>query len=142
MELIDKYAFYKRKYSDSIVFIKDGCFYRTFYEDAKVMWYLFDYKCINDSVFFSDSSYIMVLSRLNKLDIGYVIIDNDKEVLFSFEDKDSYRSYVSLATRGYQKEAMGQELFEKLKKVIEYYPESYERLNELLDEYLLGDENS
>lgn len=137
MKLIDKYDSYKKKYPSSIVFMKEGIFYKTFYDDAKVIWYLFDYKYVNDSVSFGNTPYDKVLARLNKLDIGYVVIDKDKEVIISSKDKENYDSYVSLAVRGYNKETRGLELLDKVKKVLDTHPEEYDKINNSLDEILI-----
>lgn len=39
---------------------KDGSFYKCFYDDAKILWYIFDYVYLNDSVSFGTKAYSKV----------------------------------------------------------------------------------
>ena len=48
MKCIDKYNNIKNKYQEYIVLIKIGTFYSTFYNDAIILNYLFNYKIINN----------------------------------------------------------------------------------------------
>ena len=65
MKNIDLYNLYKEKYSNSLIIIKEGIFYKTFHDDAKIIWYLFEYKYIKDIVSFGSASYDKVIDRLN-----------------------------------------------------------------------------
>ena len=56
MKQIDKYNSYKEKFLNCMVFIKEGSFYKCFYDDAKILWYVFDYVYLNDSVSFGTKS--------------------------------------------------------------------------------------
>lgn len=47
MKQIDKYNSYKEKFLNCMVFIKEGSFYKCFYDDAKILWYVFDYVYLN-----------------------------------------------------------------------------------------------
>lgn len=87
MKAFEKYEYYKEKNPKSILFIKEGSFYKTFKEDAIIIWYLFGYKWNNNSISFGVSPYSKVLDRLNNLGISYGVITdvetfitNDEEV--------------------------------------------------------------
>ena len=38
MKTIDIYKLYKEKYKDTIILIKEGIFYKSYKEDAKILW--------------------------------------------------------------------------------------------------------
>lgn len=119
MKCLDVYNAYKRKYSDVIVLVKEGIFYKTFFNDAKLLWYLFDYKYIDDSVAFGNVPYDKVILRLNKLDIGYVIVDKEKELLLSFKDSSVYCSYLELAIKKFDKVKRKNDILEKVSSLID-----------------------
>lgn len=136
LKLIDRYNSYKSKYNNYIVLIKDGLFYKSFYDDAKIIWYLFDYKYINNSVSFGLTPYDKVLSKLNKLDIGYVVIDKDQEVLKSIKDEENYISYVELAEKAYVKNTKREKLVNKFLGIVKDREDVYDEINEFLDRYI------
>ena len=139
MKLIEKSKLYKKQYPDHILIMKEGIFYKTFYEDALIMWYLFEYKYLKDTVSFGTTPYDRVLAKLNKLDISYVVIADDKEVLKVTKDKENYESYLKISQKSYEKEAHTKELVNKLKEVLEIKPDSYEKINIMLNHILIED---
>lgn len=136
MKLIDKYNAYKDKYKNALVIMKEGIFYKTFNDDAKILWYLFDYKYINDTVSFGNAPYDKVILKLNKLDISYIIIDNDNIALSYLRDEETFLSYKKLAKKSYNKMTKTEELVDKLKLVMTNNPDSYEEINKLFDKLL------
>ena len=136
MKLIDKYNAYKDKYKNALVIIKDGIFYKTFNDDAKIIWYLFDYKYINDTVYFGNIPYDKVILKLNKLDVSYIIVDNDNITLSYLIDEETYLSYKILAQKSYSKMKKNEDLIGKLKLIMTNNPNSYEEINALFDKLL------
>ena len=63
MKTIDLYHAYKEKLPNCIVIIKEGIFYKTFEVDAKLLWYLFDYKYANGIISFGNLSYDKVIDK-------------------------------------------------------------------------------
>lgn len=136
MKLIDKYKMYKKQYPYCLLIMKEGIFYKTFYEDALILWYLFEYKYVNDTVSFGSSPYDKVLAVLNKRDISYIVISNDKEIFKVVKDNDIYFSYCDLAKKSYDKIRRNDGLIEKLNQVLEIYPDNYKAIDEMLDDML------
>ena len=66
MKLIEKSQLFKKQYPNHIIIMQEGIFYKTFYEDALIIWYLFDYKCVKDTVSFGATPYDKVLAKLNR----------------------------------------------------------------------------
>lgn len=136
MKLVDKYLAYKKKYSSNIILIRNGIFYKTYFDDAKIIWYLFNYKLVNDSVSFGTTPYDKVLAKLNKLDIGYVVIDNDKEVLQVNRDTQIFESYKVLAIKAYEKCAKRESLINKFMNVINKREDALDDIEKFLDKYI------
>ena len=136
MKLIDKYKTYKDKYENTLVIIKEGIFYKSFEDDAKILWYIFDYKYVNDSVSFGNSPYDKVILKLNKLDISYIILDKDEIVLSHIRDEDAYLSYKSLSIKSYNKLIKTENLIDKLQMLMNNKPECYEKVNSMLDAWI------
>lgn len=136
MKLIDKYNSYKQKYKHAIIILKEGIFYKTFYDDAKILWYLFDYKYINDTISFGNVPYDKVILKLNKLDISYVVIDNDGVALSHIPSEEAYLSYEALAKKSYSKAQKTEQLMEKLQKIMTVNPNYYDEIDSLLNKFL------
>ncbi len=135
MKLVEKYHVLKEKYPSEIILLKEGIFYKTFYDDAKILWYLFDYKYVGDCVSFGITPYDKVILKLQKLGIGFVVIDKDNEVFRIKKEKEDYSAYLSLALRSFKKDAIKQEILEKVKRVLDS-TDQYEKLNKVLDEWV------
>ena len=136
MKLVDKYESYKRKYKANIILIRNGIFYKTYFDDAKIIWYLFKYKLVNDSVSFGTTPYDKVIAKLSKLDIGFVVIDNDKEVLYVKGDSEVYSSYKLISNKAYDKSLKREKLINKFMEVIIKCEDAYDDLDKFLDKYI------
>lgn len=136
MKTIDKYNTYKEKYPNSIVIIKEGIFYKSFYDDAKILWNLFGYKYIKDSTSFGSTPYDKVIEKLNNNDISFVIIDNEQEALISQKDDEIYSSYKTIAVKAFNKETRKIEIINKFKKYIDNATVSmYDDIERNIDNY-------
>lgn len=136
MKIIEKYKLYKKQYPKQLVLIKDGIFYKTFYDDALIILYLFDYKYINNSISFGITPYEKVLSKLYKLDIGYVVFNQVNEILNVKLDEENYLSYISLSKKNYQKIIKNKGINKKLDKILKQSSNNYILVNNFLDEFL------
>lgn len=135
MKSIDLHNEYKKKYSDTIVFVKEGIFYNAYNGDGKILWYLFDYKYINNKASFGNNSYDKVLDKLRKLDINFVIVSKEGELL-KFLGGNAYNNYLELSIRSYRKDERLNYLINKLKKI--YYEDylSFDEINKYFDSIL------
>lgn len=136
MKLVDKYESYKRKYKANIILIRNGIFYKTYFDDAKIIWYLFKYKLVNDSVSFGTTPYDKVIAKLNKLDIGFVVIDNDKEVLCVNKDEEIYNSFCMLASKALDKSVKREKLIDKFMNILIKREDVYDDIDKFLDKYI------
>lgn len=138
MKLIDKYKMYKKQYPYYILIMKEGIFFKTFYNDALIIWYLFEYKYVNDTTSFGTTPYDRVLRVLNKKDISYIVISQDKEIIKVTKDDENYISYCNLSKKSYDKTKRRESLLNKLDQILEIYPNNYQVIDELLDSMLIN----
>ena len=138
MKLIDKYKMYKKQYPYYILIMKEGIFFKTFYNDALIIWYLFEYKYVNDITSFGTTLYDRVLRVLNKKDISYIVISQDKEVIKVTKDDENYISYCNLSKKSHDKTNKRESLLNKLDQILEMYPNNYQVIDELLDSMLIN----
>lgn len=80
MKLKEQYLSYKLQYSDTIVLLKSGMFYLTFYQDASLMHSLFGYKIINEKVGFPIDAADKVKEKLDTLSINFIFLEEDGKV--------------------------------------------------------------
>lgn len=136
MKSIDVYNSFKENYKSSLVILKDGIFYKCFDSDAKILWYLFSYKYVNNSVSFGNIPYDKVISKLRSLDLGFVVIDNKQEILSSVGDVDIYKSYLNISTKTFEKYERKKALIEKLSMLLDKKSDCYLKIDTFLDELL------
>lgn len=132
MKTIDIYKLYKEKYKDTIILIKEGIFYKSYKEDAKILWQLLEYKYINESLGFSNNSYDKVVNKLIKLNISFIIIDKNDIIINSYKENNIYDLYSKLSEESYLLEEEKNKLINKLKKVLEKNVNSYSEIEEFL----------
>lgn len=137
LKTIERYNAYKEKYANCIIIIKEGIFYKSFYDDAKILWYLFEYKYVNDVVSFGNIPYDKVIDKLKKLDVSFVIVDSEKEILKLINDADVYNSYKVLAVKSHEKFVKREALIKKFTSIIEDHEEYYDEIEEFLDNYTI-----
>jgi len=134
MKSKDKYDYYKNKYPDCVILIKEGSFYKTYKDDAIILWYLFGYKWNNESISFGITPYSKVLNKLNSLGIGYAVLSEDELVIPN--DFNVYRLYKDLSVINYDKYNKRQELHSLLDSLLDQSFDNYSPILERLNEFL------
>ena len=90
--MIDLFRILKLDYKEYVILLKSGNFYISFDEDSIILNKLFNYKIINlknnIKIDFPLNSIDLVLRKLEKLRINYVIIDN-KNIINQKEYEDN-----------------------------------------------------
>ena len=82
---------YKEHYNYSIILVKEGIFYKTYSDDALILWYLFEYKYINNCTSFGINSYDKVLDKLRHLDLAFLVCSKDNIIEKTNGDFDNYK---------------------------------------------------
>jgi hypothetical protein len=136
MKTIEVYNSYKEKYKDTIIIIKEGLFYKTYNEDAKVIWYLFDYKYINNVVSFGTSPYDKVIDKIKKYGINFIVIDKNEEVIKFINNSNNYLTYLEMALNNFEKEENKKEIYELVNTLIDNDINNYNKINNYLKELI------
>ncbi len=132
MKQIDLYKYYKEKKSNHLIIIKDGIFYKSFFEDGIILWYLFEYKYTNDSVSFGSVPYNKVIEKLKSIDISFTVVSKEGEILSYQKDDEIYNSYNLLAYKKFQKKQSELDLIDKLRSILKNNYEKYDEINNFL----------
>lgn len=126
MKAIEKYEYYKEKKPNYLVFIKEGSFYKTFGDDAVIIWHLFKYKWNNHAIAFGASTCSKVLDSLNRLGLSYCMVsDTDLDVT---NDESVYDLYKELAIKNYSKFKKKEELAKMLEELLDSNINLYDSL--------------
>jgi len=131
MKTKEKYEYFKEKRPKCIVIVKEGSFYKTYGDDAVIIWYLFDYKWNNDSIAFGTTPYSKVISKLAHSGFGYSVITTDEEYVPG-DNNEIYDLYLKIAQINFDKFKKKEELLNLFNEVIENNNEVYDPLKKFL----------
>lgn len=132
MKILDKYKYYKEKYPNHIIFIKEGSFYKTFEDDAILIWHLFDYKWNRNCIAFGAQPCSKVSNKLKYLEISYIIINSGDDVLCVDYDSENYIAYLTIAKNKYNRYNEKCELNNLLDEVIDNNKDCYSIVRDFL----------
>ena len=136
MKYIEIFEDYKKKYKDTLVIVKEGIFYSAYNDDGKILWYLFQYKYLNNKASFGNTPYDKVIDKLKSIDMSFVIVSKEEELLVCQKDDDVYKSFLNLAVKAYDKYSKEEYLVNKIRKVFQKNSDCFEKLDKYLDKYL------
>lgn len=132
MKNIEIYESYKKNNQTKIIIIKEGIFYKTFKDDAFILWYIFDYKLSNDCLSFRNNSYQKVIEKLEKLGIGYLIYINQEEQIVKDGDEEAYQYHNILSTKSREKEVKREELMIRIDKLLHKDNNFYQKISDFI----------
>ena len=92
----EKYFIVNGKYKDSIVFVKSGSFWNSFYGDALIVHYITGYVFKNNKVGFPSRVLNKVLNKIGALNISYVIVYELDDIIVHEYTSNSYTFYLGL----------------------------------------------
>ncbi len=130
MKIVELYNLYKEKYPNYLILIKEGIFYKSFNDDAIIIWYIFGYKLIDNHIGFSSSVYNKVIDKLKEIEINFLVIDKDSILLINNKDEEVYNLYLKLSIKKIKKKQKEEELINKIKSISD---DNYDKINEFLD---------
>lgn len=130
MKTKEKFEYYKQKYPKSIILIKEGTFYKTYENDALILWYIFGYKWNHDCISFGSSPYMKVLEKLSCLSLSYGVIK--EEELFITNNDEVYDLYLQLASINYEKQKKKKELIDLLETTFDKHNDLYDTIKDFL----------
>ena len=126
MKAVEKYESLKKDNKKSIILIKEGVFYKTFNEDAIILWYIMNYRLTNGSLAFSLNVSNKVFDELRKKEISYITMSED--TLKVMGNDEVYDLYNKLANYYYDKYKKKEELTSLLDNLLEKDLENYDKI--------------
>ena len=126
MKAIEKYESLKKDNNKCIVLIKEGVFYKTFNEDAIILWHIMNYRLTNDSLSFSLNVSNKVFDELQKKEISYIVMSDD--TLKVLGNDEIYDLYKKLANYYYDKYKKKEELTSLLDNLLDKDLENYDKI--------------
>ena len=90
----EKYFRVKGKYKESIVFVKSGSFWNSFYGDALIVHYITGYVFKNNKVGFPSCVLNKVLNKIGSLNISYVLVYELDDLIVYEYTSNSYTFYL------------------------------------------------
>ena len=109
---------------------------KNIYDDAKIMWYLFNYKYNSDIVIFGNNAFDKVVNELKEVSINFVIISKVEELLSYKSDNNSYLEYYELSENAYAKILREKYLIKKLRVILSTKADSYEKIDDFFNTFL------
>lgn len=135
MRTKDRYLILKKRYPNSIVLIKDGNFYKTYQDDATIIWNLFGYKWNEDCISFGSTPYAKVINKLNYINISYVVVANNKEMAIA-NNEETYELYLKISKISYDTKRKRESLHKLIDSILDKNINNYDDLNMLLNKYI------
>lgn len=127
------YLTWKKKYSNSVVLIKSGFFYRTYDNDTIILSYLCCYKVIKNVLGFPIRSLSKVLKELKGEEVNFVV---DNDVHFSFENDDNYLTLLNQSLEVYKLRVRVDKIYDYLNGNIErkFIKKVIDEIEEIINE--------
>ena len=127
------YLTWKKKYSNSVVLIKSGFFYRTYDNDTIILSYLCCYKVIKNVLGFPIRSLSKVLKDLKGEEVNFVV---DNDVHFSFENDDNYLTLLNQSLEVYKLRVRVDKIYDYLNGNIErkFIKKVIDEIEEIINE--------
>ena len=119
MKAIEKYDYFKEKNPKKIILVKEGSFYKTYKDDAKLLWNLFSYKWNNSSIAFGVSNAGKIFDKIKSQGLGYITIENDSSTIEIQGNDIVYDSYLNISLINYEKYEMKNRLHKLLDSVLD-----------------------
>ena len=141
MKAIEKYDYFKEKHPKSIILVKEGSFYKTYKDDAKILWNLFQYKWNNNSIGFGVNNGSRAFDTLRNQNIGFVTVDSDSNIIENKGNEEVYDLTLRLSVINYEKFEKKNKLHELLDKVIDYDLQYADKIIDYFNSIIEKEEN-
>lgn len=142
MKAVEKYDYFKSKYKQELVLVKEESFYKTYKDDARLLWNLFGYKRNNSSIAFGVSNAGKIFDKIKSQGLGYITIDNDSSTIEIQGNDIIYDSYLNISLINYEKYEKKNRLHKMLDELIEQDMNFVNTLEEYFNTLQRGDGKS
>jgi len=128
------YKILKMQNEEKVVLVKYGNFYKTFDNDAVLLWGLFGYRIIDGKSSFPSQVFGSVVSKLNRLGISVVVAKNENDInYFNSPHSNTYENYKIESIDKYEKDGKLNEIKEVVENKIKTSFINYDKLMEFLN---------
>lgn len=136
MKLKEHYQELKQKNLYNIILIKSGNFYITFFEDAIIFNYLFNYQINDDKVGFPINNIDKILFELRQNKLNYIIADPNEEKSVSYIEysNEQYQKIIETAKKYELERTNNNLLLERIQYLISTNPNNYIKIKRFIDE--------
>lgn len=133
MRLEELYGNLKVLNSNKIVVMKSGNFYKTFGDDALILWKMFGYRVNNGVACFPISSFGGVISRLNRAGISVIVNSSEGVINYETALENTYNEYLENAISSNLINKKIEEMKEKINKKLMEDINNYDKIDEFLE---------
>lgn len=136
MKLKEQYQELKSKNLYNIILIKSGNFYITFFYDALIFNYLFNYQLKDDKVGFPITNIDKILFELRQNKLNYIINDSNEENSISYIEysNEQYQKLIEIAKKYELERNNNKLLLERIQYLISTNPNNYTKIKSFIDE--------
>ncbi len=128
------YRIKKMQNNDKVVLVKYGNFYKTYNEDALIIWDVFGYKVKNNLVCFPSNVFSNVVSKLNRLGISVIVINKENDISYYNSTRDNnYNLYKDKSNIEYNKDIKINQVKLLVEEKLENSFINYDKLIEFLN---------
>lgn len=127
---MDIYAKYKINNEKTIVIIKSGSFYRTYENDALIIWKIFGYNLNNNIICFPASVFLKVVNKLNRIGLNIIVYKEDGFINYcSDKGNNEYDNILSKSLESYEFYKRNEVLKEKINEKVLENKTNYEKID-------------
>ncbi len=133
MKLEELHANLKILNSNKIVVMKSGSFYKTFGDDALILWKMFGYRINSGVACFPITSFGGVIGRLNRAGISVIVNNSDGVINYETALENTYNEYLENAINSNIINNKIEEMKDKIQKKLNEDINNYNRIDEFLE---------
>lgn len=97
MKPIEKYDYYKLRNPKMIIFVRVSSFYKTYRDDARIIYHLFDCKWVNSMVIIGVINAGKIFDKIKNHDFGFITIENDSSTTIINGNDTIYYYYLNIS---------------------------------------------
>ena len=128
------YKLVKMQNEEKVVLVKSGNFYKTFDNDAILLWGLFGYLVKDGKVCFPLSVFANVVSKLTRLGISVVVANKETDVnYYTSTGINTYKDYKTSAINNYETDGKLNEIKSLVEDKVKTSFVNYDKLLEFLN---------
>ncbi len=128
------YKIAKMQNEEKVVLVKCGNFYKTFENDAILLWGLFGYQVKDGRIAFPLTVFANVVSKLTRLGMSVVVANNENDIkYYTSTGENTYKDYKTSAITNYETDGKLNEIKSLVEDKVKTSFVNYDKLMEFLN---------